>query len=218
MKLTPTERTSGEFLSHRLEVKRIWLDKFLFAIIVALIIGAFGFAGKIYFENYKADITKQRFLLEHRLAGLKSIRSAYSCISRNMIDCIDADSNRKKEIYPIYRKKIKGFTDVCNEWNMMFSETFDRILRQHLWIHEAIAKNLVDLNRDHWPFIAEIFNDFDRLTRIGLWEETFGSKQGRFNGKFILVEISTEEMKKIGPHGYFNRNFENWQKKRSIAK
>lgn len=201
------EEKEKELYSHKLEVRRILLNKLLLALVIAII----AFAGKIYLEDYRADLVQRRFLLENRLTGLKNIRTAYSCLVRNMIYCINLDPKRKLEIHSEYQNALAKFLDVGNQWTMLFSDRIGRLLRYHAWIHESVAYEHVHLDKSHYLFLGEIFEHFDQITRIALWEETFGVENKQLKTSFEFEEWNTEKIKESGPKEFFTVNKNKWE-------
>jgi hypothetical protein len=54
----------------------------------------------------------------------------------------------------------------------LFSVGFNKAVQQHVYTHAAVSDGGVVVTRDHWPFLSDVFEDFDNVTRAALWEET----------------------------------------------
>lgn len=211
-RLTKTEKVGTEYFSHRLEVRRIWLEKFLLAAIIGLAV----FTGNYLIEDYKADLTISRFLLESRLEGLKKIRSAYNECSVCMTKLFKPDSKTTKEetvaLYGRYQKDLYNFNKVLNEWSMLFPDHFSRTLACHNYIHDSIAYKNIVLDKRHASFVQSIYQHFDYFTRVALVEDTLGGKEKPIAGMFVFDEESVKGLSKLNAIEFFNINFKKWEK------
>jgi hypothetical protein len=67
---------------HRLQAQRIVIEKGLLGILLAIAV----LAANMLIENFKSDLSRQRFLLESRLVALQALRESYSVLSDHMLE------------------------------------------------------------------------------------------------------------------------------------
>jgi hypothetical protein len=192
---------------HRLEKRRIWLDKCL----LAVLIGFAGFLGNWIFEDYKSDLAKTQFLLETRLEALKQIRDAYGVLVHHSfaktVDVKSADAAS-------YGKDVRTFMQAINKWGFLFSDQFTRELAHYAWIHQALAEPAVTLEKRNWGFVMAISQAFDASTRTAVNVEVLGTEENDDGPRFRLRMWEPEEVEKKGVSALFLDNLKTWEEAR----
>jgi len=188
-------------LEHKYQVRRLWLDK----ILLGLIIGVVVFFASMYMENFKNTLNKDRFLLESRLTALKEIRDKYSELSSDYYYLSKAKEDEKEQIRIAYKGRLDVFMATLNKWSILFSDKFARQVEFHYWSHQAPAHDKYNLKPEHTEYGSYMFDDFDNLTRIALWEETLGESPKGYG------LITFEDKEDIGD--FFETNYKSWKKK-----
>ena len=192
-------------ISHKLKVRRIWLDKVLFAILIGLA----GFVGNFIFEGYKSDLVKTQFLLDKRLEALQELRVSYSKIGRHAFN----------EAYQIghkqpgaYLREVNTYMHILNRWGFLFSDDFNQELSNYGWIHQAAAGKEIQLNFEHWGFVGiGLAHAFDNATRIAMNVEVFGSPTRTETKKFRIQIWTPEDVLVKGTNKLFQDNYKKWQ-------
>ena len=226
-KLTDLEKQSPQYLEHRLEWRRMWWEKGLLALFIAValflgnyIIENFKTDFAIVVEDFKSDLTVSEFLLEERLKGLKAVRAAYSEVSSCMECCFPTPPekcNDKKydKLYEKYRREITNFYKVLNEWSMLYPDSFSKTLAGHARFHIAIADKHIVLTEDHFPFGFSVCQNFDYATRMALYESTLGQKGKIDTGIFEFHKESMDKLSTISSKEFFDINFDKHKKENS---
>lgn len=189
---------------HKLQLKRICLDKFLIGVLVIV----FGFVANMVIETFKSDLVQQRFLLENRLSALQEMRLAFSAVSKQSL--AHAALDEKKDIGE-YGKALDNFVNITNKSAMLFSDAFGVSVSHHMLMHAAIVNGSRTLKEDHFAFLFATFNDFDELTRRALWQETLDRP---VEDKEQSFSINIWDSKKISEgEGYllFDELWKKWQ-------
>jgi hypothetical protein len=197
MRLTEEESIK---LEHKLEVRRILIDKLLLGIVLLIL----AFVTKLIIANYRSGLTQERFLLENRLSALKDIREAYSKLSLDFFNLANANKAERQQILADSKKDFDKFTNLTNNCLILFSKKFDKRIRFHYWIFQAPFYDQINITPDHLDFLSYIAEDFDNLTRTALWEETLGRKQIVDSSGFTFID-------KENSKDFFVANFANWQ-------
>lgn len=210
-KLTKKEKNTVEYLSHRLEVRRIWLEKVLLFLIIGGISGGITFFGKLYLEDYKSDLIKREFLLKSRMEGIKEVSSAYSQLVNYLFGLPVNDEEDKNKYCNAYKRSLSSFMDICNKWNALFSEDFERDLQCHYYIHEAIAFEKVLLGNEHFDFISATTQQFDRIIAKALIEETLGEKQKKIEEEWDFDKTNKKNIRSMKSEEFFVSNFKKWK-------
>ena len=154
--------------SHKLEIRRIWLDKFLFAVLIAIAV----FIGNLVFEGYKSDLAKTQFLLEKRLEALMDLRVSFSNLGQRAF----AEAYKIGPAQPDdYAQEVYAFMHIINRWGHLFSDDFNQKLNHYAWIHQAVAGTEIQLNRKQWGFMIDLGQAFDSDTRTALNVEVLGT-------------------------------------------
>jgi hypothetical protein len=203
--------------SHRLEIRRIWLDKGLIALLILLA----GFVTSIVLENYKSDLVKSQFLLDKRLEALKDMRISFSKLTQYAHEMIVANSPEKADAYKksaeAYRKEFDSMIHNGNEWGFLFSENFMREVNGYLWIHEAAANGSIKLAAEYQNFLDTITGSFDTATRSALAVEVFGNPQRVQSNYFHVYNWTPKEVHEKKLKAYFLENFAKWRKENPSA-
>jgi len=88
---------------HRLQVWRIVIEKGLLGILLGLAV----LAANMLIEDFKSDLSRQRFLLESRLTALQALRESYSLLSNHLWHLAREDkATSEKRLLPAYGKDL----------------------------------------------------------------------------------------------------------------
>lgn len=186
---------------HKLEIRRILIEKFLIAVI--LLIAAF--LANMLVEKYKNNLIEKRFLLEKRLVAIDKLRGIYSELNiyffRNakMNDMTDKD-------WSDYNLKVLEFGNYFNKVSVLFDERHEVRVQGHLLIHEAVSYKK-KIAEDEYKFGLAVFEDFEILTRGLLWSETISGSGSSDRSEFKFVEDSV-----VSAPDFFEKNFSAWKK------
>lgn len=190
---------------HRLEKKRIWLDK---ALIAGLILLA-GFMANYVLEGYKSDLAKTQFLLDKRLEAIKDLRVSFSKLSQY---AYDEASNAANADHAAYAKEVDAFINIGNKWGFLFSEAFETELNQYLWLHHAASSRKIELTTEHYKFLMDIDDAFDAATKNAVTVEVLGNPRPAGSAHFRVQNWTSKEVNTKGAVPFFLENFEKWKK------
>ena|GEM_PF-3081079 len=209
--MTLEEEKEKSTHSHRLEIRRIWLDRFL----LAILIGLAGLIGNFIFEGYKSDLAKTQFLLESRLEALKDIRVSFSkLIPHAYAELTRRGSAQSRANDQAYRQDVNEFMHTINRWGFLFTDAFTHELTHHAWLHQAIAGPDIELAIEHWGFLMDTVQAFDASTRRALNVEVLGTPPETKVDRFRLRLWRSEDVLVKGAAEVFRDNFSKWQQER----
>jgi hypothetical protein len=200
---------------HKLQVWRIVIEKALLGILLAL--GAL--AANVIMENYRSDLSRQRFLLESRLTALQALRESCSPLTNHTWRLAqDKKGTAEKLSLATYEEDLEKFMHLANMWNLLFSVRFNEAIERHFWTHQAMARGLCEVKPEHWPFLSDDFENFDHITRQELWEETRRIPCPVRDERFELEPWSFDELNKKGIKAFFDANLDKWRRWKTTAK
>lgn len=189
---------------HRLQLKRIWIEKVLFALLIVL----FTLSGNIIIEKYKRTEEISQFLLNGRLIALQDIRAKFSTLTHRMGHQVE-----HQVLTPLdretYIQDIKDFRDSVNKSSLLFPHTFSDIADKHAWIHMHAARS-GPLELKYQPFLDDLFQDFDVLSRRALFGETPDSKSSE---KPVFFTFEAWDEKRLGREGlkkFWDSTYNQW--------
>jgi len=198
---------------HKLELRKIVIDKLLFGVLIALI----GLVANIVLENYRSDLAKQKFILEKQFEAIREISDAYDDLYRLWDDfTLNLNSNDLPGDY--WAKSLEKeniFYEKYNKWTMALPVEFDRHMEQFLWLHSGIRFLWNDRFRamddqeifEHKKFLGACRHRFLRICR-GI----IGIQDKKLANEFILEEWSYSKAEPLGAEVYYFANFNKWQK------
>jgi len=208
------EKEKAKYI-HKLELRRLIIDKILFGVIIVLI----GLAANFILEQYRSKLTKQRFILEKRLEAINSIKEAYEDM-HNLWDVFTLTCNKVPPALPVnykeqYEEKINNFLLQSNRWNLLFSKEFGDKLGYYVWIHTAAnymdIKNFCRLKEEvrnkHRAFIVYLHEQF-----LSLCQAYLGLQGEKGQVQFTLEEWPHEKADRLGAVKFYEVNFEKWKK------
>lgn len=198
--VAPSQSTADDFeeksrlieKDHKLQVRRLWLDKVLLGAIVALVIIA-GQAWLRHYENrlnlsiekfktdterllkdYEHDLSHRRFMQENRLRALQEIRTTYNDLIGHLYKQAETASERAETRAPYGKKAEYGkiliqFRESINKWSLIFREEFGLIMSHHAWFHQALQNEIISITLKCWPFVHDWADHFDRYSRYDRW-------------------------------------------------
>jgi hypothetical protein len=194
--------------SHRLEMRRMLIDKLLIGALIVLT----GLIANMVVEGYKSEMTKSQFLLDKRLTALKEMRVVYSRLTKHANDLIySTKPDARPEFLKEYSKDVVAFIDIGNAWGFLFSERFNNDVNRYLWIHEAAASAQITITKEHEEFVDAISAAFDLSTKTALTVEVFGSPEPPQAGYFHVNEWAPDRIHKDGLDKFFLENFAKWK-------
>jgi hypothetical protein len=190
---------------HKLEKKRIWLDK---ALIASLILLA-GFVANYVLEGYKSDLAKTQFLLDRRLEAIKDLRVSFSKLNQYAYDETYKAPNAD---HAAYAKEVDAFIHIGNKWGFLFSEAFENELNQYLWLHHAASSGKIKLTTEHYNFMQDINDAFDTATKNAVTVEVLGNPRPASSTHFHVQKWTAKEVGTKGAVPFFLENFDKWKK------
>ena len=190
-------------LSHKLELRRIVIEKVFFGIL--LLLGAL-FAN-VLLEGYKSNEVKERFLIEQRLESAREILSAHS--------------NTTALIYPLLAKICSGdriepddlenilvsarnFQAAINSNTVLFGSDYEDVAHRTLNIHRGFAAVPPGLKCEHRDFLSSITEHFEHQTQAQI-----GDISTRRIGT-APVPMSKTELDEMGFDAYLQKNLDSW--------
>lgn len=213
--MTLDEEKLKVMYEHRLQVWRIVIEKGLLGILLGLAV----LAANMLIEDFKSDLSRQRFMLESRLTALQDLRESYSLLSNHLWHLAREDkATSEKRLLPAYGKDVDKFIQLANKWSPLFSASFNKAIEQHVYTHTAVSQGNVKVTREHWHFLSDVFDDFDHVTRAALWEETLGVRSPVEGRRFELEAWSFDDVNNKGTKAFFDANFDKWQRRKPTAK
>lgn len=197
------EKEKAQF-AHKLEIKRIIIDKLLIGVIIFLC----GFAANIALENYRNKLTTQKFFLEKKLDAIQAVSDAYSKMydeyDRFTIQAYEKPNKQPKNInYNL--KSVDDFIIVSTRWSSVLSKEFCNQLNYYSWIYSAFDE--LENAKKYRSFIFDLDQKFHLLCRKELGLQTVQSQD-----EFALESWSFQQGHSKGAEAYLEVNFENWKR------
>jgi hypothetical protein len=207
------EKEKANFI-YRLELKKIFFDKFLLGILLV----AAGVAANILIENYRSNLTSQRFVLEQRLIAINQIKAAHD----DLMDLFDDATRNTGSSVPLTDKIITSYRNKCNyfclqtnKFNAMLPIEFDHQMTYFAWLYTGAIREVLkkysamDENEriEHRLFINDVRQVFYRLCR-----ESLGLGSKRLDREFTFEEWSFPQASQKGASAYYLTNFSTWKK------
>ncbi len=189
--------------SHKLEVRRILLEKLLLGVLIALI----GFVANVLFENYRDKLSQDRFLLEKRLDAVQKIRKAYDKMHSTFMEwTIDNNLHLPDDYKNKYNEILADFTTVANSNTILISKEFTKQINAVLWIYQAF--NYTDIaNGTKYRFFAKDINEaFNHACKKEL-ELNIPENQKIFEFK----RASWFEAEQSGAPAFMENNYNEWK-------
>lgn len=188
---------------HKLIKKRIWLEKGLLAGIVLV----FSICANAIVENYRDGLAETRHRLQTQDAILDELRANYDGLAAIVVGLLHGGNDNTDHI-----KALEKFVAFFNKSGRHFSTQFEARINRHVWIHEAIAREEVRLEAQHWRFVNAVFADFGRLTRYAEQNDKIDVSEDEIGAGFGLIHWTVEEIHANGIGRYFELNFEKWKR------
>lgn len=190
-------------LDHKLQVRRIFLDKLL----LSLVIAAVAVIGNYLLERYKSYLTKERFLFEERLDVVEEIREQYDKLiifNGNLLLRENSSKENKRE----YNDAVSRFAKLIDRKGVVLDGGYKDRLRNHVWAHLAAVQmhdleqaKRTEMGEKYARFYQSAFLEFDDLTRELVWGNIDA------NSELFIVSAST----KITPIDFLLDNHGNWR-------
>ncbi len=202
------EKEKAQF-EHTLELKRILIEKVLLGVLIGIaVLGA-----NFLLERFKSDLSRERFLLESRMAAIQALRDSYGSLHNHVLHIAQDEPKEAEKRRAAHKAELEKFVMLVNRSSLLFPPGFNDAMAQQVWIHAAISKGAA-MNVERWQFLAEVSNCFEEITRLVVTEEALGT---RLTG-FQLEMWSAEEIDTKGSGAYFDANYEKWQKSRKAQR
>jgi len=151
--------------------------------------------------------------------ALQALRESISPLQNHLWHLAQGQKGTpEKPLLATYEADLVKFMHLGNRWNVVFSARFNEAIQRHIWTHEAIAHRHSEVQREHWPFLFDVFQNFDQATREALWDETLGIRSPIQGGRFELEPWSSEELNEKGIKAFFEANLDKWQRWKTTAK
>lgn len=187
------------FLEHRLEVRRILLEKLLLG---GLVLAA-AVSGNYLIEVYKSDSEQSRFLFEERLEKLTELRADYGALVEEFFHASNLKNSGQPD-YEGYKVKTQDMIKKINRASVLFPPGYDLRFNMHTKFHEAVSAGVVTLEPKEYGFIQAVADDFDDMTRALLWKTDFLTDDGFDNNAFPFE--NDPSLKK-----FFEKNIAIWR-------
>lgn len=217
--LIPVERVASEIpeaskllMEHRLQVRRILLDRLL---IGALLVVAGGLAS-LWIERFKSDATRAQFFLEKRLESSHVVTAP---LSRTIAATqIVVDENCTKHFDPDGKSRVKlnehiaELSDAINSQWILLEDDFFVDATQILSIFHGFATQSdepTEMACDQRDFLAAVAAFISQRTRSQYVPESKGK------ATFTPIKYSDAEMSMMGNKLIFHKNFQAWMEARS---
>jgi hypothetical protein len=207
------EKAKAKFV-YGLELRKIILDKVLFGILLLI----FGMVTNVLLENYRNNLTKERFLLEQQLDAINNIKSAHD----ELVDIFDTatvgthikDKPISDEVKKQFQKKLDTFILQTNKFNVLFPKNFDRQMTFFVWSYSGSIDEV--LNK--WVSMSEedritnrTFVNETRKLFYDLCRESLGFDKETRSTDFVFEDWSFSKGSQYGSNAYYQTNFKNWQ-------
>jgi hypothetical protein len=190
---------------HRLEVRKIVIDKVLLGIIVL----ALGFFADMAIENYRRHSTEQQFFLEQKLDALKNIRKAYAAMN-DAFDAFTLLNSTPEDYRQTFRNAIDSYNLATIEYGTLLSPQYLRNLDYHLWMYQAMDFEDVATQKQYREFIYDLYHQFQVLSKIEL-----GILDRKGAQIFAFEEWTFKQTDTLGAQLFFQANYKKWQKSRA---
>lgn len=189
---------------HRLGLQRIFLEKFLIAIV--LVIAAV--AGNFLIEKYKQESTRAQFLLEKKLASIYELRRSYSDITSIYYDISEKSCQSKridlKKVASL-KNNINSAVRIVNRESVLFGPDYQSNTGLVLNLLRGISIEPHHKLCDYRAFVSDISNHLTLEFRKELDLSDIEIST------FIPIFKSKERLDKIGVTEYLRLNFQKWK-------
>jgi len=190
---------------HRLEVRKMVIDKLLLGIVVL----ALGFFADMAIENYRRHSTEQQFFLEQKVDAVKNIRKAYAAMN-DAFDAFTLVSTRLEDYREKFKTAIDRYNLTATEYGVLLSPQYLHNLDYHLWIYEAMDFEDVAKQKQYREFFYDLNNQFQTVTKIEL-----GVLDRKDANVFAFVEWSFKQADTLGAQSFFQANYKKWHESRA---
>lgn len=186
---------------HKLEIRKIVLDKLLVGALVIIV----GFAANFAIERYRVQSTKERFLLEKRLEAIQLITNAYMSMQNNFDSSMNksyiSDGDKIK-----LRKDVDDFISVWTQNCVILSEHFTLQMDFVTWNYIALASLDLEIMKQYKEYFFDVYYKFYALTR-----EELDLPEKSTLVSFEFLPWSVNKANDLGPQSYLEENFKQWQ-------
>ena len=200
---------------HKNAVKRIWLEKALFA----AMLGILAFGAQVILSSHESRLTSNRFLLEKRYEALSDLRDGYDQVVASLHKFAsirlfhpDAPSPMVHQSQQEYSKAVDSFLSKANHWSFLFSPDFSEVMVDHARFHLALSSEEVELKVEMYTFCSEVADSFAYDSAKVLIESKSGRSNRTQEALFRFHHWSEKEMAEKGLKGYFDHHYELWSK------
>ncbi|MBV5303294.1 MAG: hypothetical protein JZU70_03710 [Chlorobium sp.] len=208
------EEEEKALFSHRLEIRRIFIDKFLIGSFIAL----FFFIGNLVIEDYRRGAQKREFYTQKRIEAVVPIREAYTVMFDKFDSSTVSYTEKINNLPPEYSKLTDAFVKALAKWNVVLSDEFREEAEYQSWIFEEF--NQLDftkgakINKDstineikrYRQFSNELNITFDALCR-----QELGIVEDKKITLFKLEKWSKKKAEEQGAERYLQVNFKKWK-------
>ena len=189
---------------HRLQLKRIIIDK----VLLGLVLASFALLSDFLIEGYKSNEARNRFILEQRVASLKAIRQNFSEAAHD-VSSLSGLACQKKEIsnsdVDAAAEKARMFLVSISDNNMLLSGGFSEVGVSMANIQLGILGNLSSKECLYRNFVSDVNVHFSRALR-----DELGLDKSDEKGGFHIDPLSSAGEINGTVSEYFNIVYENW--------
>lgn len=190
---------------HSLQVRRIWLDRMLIGALLAVA----GLVANVVLEKYKADRGQSQFYLDKRLAAATEVRRALTEVTTALFKISEAPC-LVKPFDPVELQRLRDalskLVGELNSSSILFDEVYLAEANRAINIFAGVAAGPSALSCDARPFLAEIARYLTHQTKRQVAPDALQPWRG-----FVLLNLSTEDMDRMGANEYYSKNFARWR-------
>jgi hypothetical protein len=197
------EKEKAKYI-HRLEVRRLILDKVLFGIVLI----AIGLMANMFIEQYRSNLTEQRFFLVKKYQAVEEIRKAYGELFE-LTDSYTLDVTAyvlPEDYRSSFKQSIDNLTLIYNKWNMLLPKEFNDEINYHVWLYLGVFyKDIANFRKGKYGDITQhrlFLNDLHEQLIVAC-KDVLGVKEHTSQGVFTLKKISFEEASRLGGDTYY---------------
>ena len=146
---------------HKLKMRQIILDKLLWAVVVLLL----AFFANWFFEDYKAELAKERLLLEKKYGAITDTLEAESKLM------VQFDNFTRKDKYTevpsnhqqLFLNSLQNFISTFNKYSILLPVECAKSGRYFIAIFSALYSKDVSKCKEYREFVSQVTGWFGNL-------------------------------------------------------
>ena len=190
-------------LEHRLDIRRILVDRLLIGVLVALV----GFIASLAVEHFKATTSETRYFLEKRLEAGTAIRAALTDVESAAIKLTIKPCTLSVEEPPSTEEMMASLEEMVDQLNdsaLLFSEEYLLDAHRVVNLFSGAAAEPSTITCESRYFFSDIGDYLTHRTKT----EVHGEGEN-WNG-YEPLEMTKEEIDETGVAKYHQRNMAAW--------